>query len=267
MANNYLIALDLDGTLLDDNKKISKTTQNYLKLLESKGNYVVLCSGRSNFSINSYHKEIGLHSPFIGFNGSTIVGLNSFYYDNKLNYKSIKKIYAKLKPYCSNAFSQSKNFMFYDYDKDFVSIFFNDKDLKLVEGPLDLTLNEDPYTFVIKFKDLNEEKKEYFKNLVNRIDDNLNLRFWWSSDCGEVHLKFISKAFALTKIIKELNIKEENVIVFGDADNDIEMLKSYKNSFLMKNGNLDLKRYARNISLDTNNNDGVMKTLKAFLKE
>ena len=49
-----LIALDLDGTLLTDDKNISLETREYLKSLEDKGHLVVLCSGRAIRSVKDY---------------------------------------------------------------------------------------------------------------------------------------------------------------------------------------------------------------------
>ncbi|HBS10636.1 MAG TPA: Cof-type HAD-IIB family hydrolase, partial [Firmicutes bacterium] len=43
----YLVAIDLDGTLLRDDKTISSTTKNYLRKFENEGNIVVITSGRA----------------------------------------------------------------------------------------------------------------------------------------------------------------------------------------------------------------------------
>ena len=71
--NRYLIALDLDGTLLKDDKTISPTTKKYLKELEDKGHLIVLTSGRALRSVLEYYKDIGLStSPVIAYNASSI---------------------------------------------------------------------------------------------------------------------------------------------------------------------------------------------------
>lgn len=271
MEIKYLISLDLDGTLLDDSKNISESTKSYLRYLENKGHYIVLCSGRSPYSILNYYKDIGLKSsPYIGFNGNTIrkVKNKDILFNAKIKYKYVKKLYSLIKDkyiYCS--FAQGDKYMFFDKDKDFVNIFFNDKNLILKEGNLDSIINEDLYTFVIKFKDLTLINKEYIKKLVRKRNKKIELRFWWKSDCGELHLKKVSKASSLKKLARYLKIKKNNVLVFGDADNDLELFKTFKNSYLMKNGNQDLAPFAKNITKETNNNDGVKLELESFFKE
>ena len=42
-----LIALDMDGTLLNDEKKITENTKKAIEQARSSGKYVVLCSGRN----------------------------------------------------------------------------------------------------------------------------------------------------------------------------------------------------------------------------
>ena len=51
MNKKYLIALDLDGTLLKDDKTISSKTKEYLKELEKEGHLIVITSGRALRSV------------------------------------------------------------------------------------------------------------------------------------------------------------------------------------------------------------------------
>ena len=57
MNNKYLIALDLDGTLLKDDKTISKATKDYLRKLEKDGNLIVITSGRALRSVLEYYQD------------------------------------------------------------------------------------------------------------------------------------------------------------------------------------------------------------------
>lgn len=68
----YLFALDLDGTLLRDNKTISFITRKYLKKLENDGHYIVLCSGRAPRTMLTYYHQMKLNSPYISYNGALI---------------------------------------------------------------------------------------------------------------------------------------------------------------------------------------------------
>lgn len=88
MNNKYLIALDLDGTLLKDDKTISKATKDYLRKLEEDGNLIVITSGRALRSVLEYYKDIGLSSsPVIAYNGHYSIDPNLRHYEivHKIN--------------------------------------------------------------------------------------------------------------------------------------------------------------------------------------
>ena len=62
--NKYLVAIDLDGTLLKDDKSISKESINYLHQFEKEGNIIVITSGRAPRSVIKYRNILGI-SPTI----------------------------------------------------------------------------------------------------------------------------------------------------------------------------------------------------------
>ena len=70
-----LIAMDLDGTLLDDEKKISAVNRQAIDEARKKGVRIVLCSGRSKKSMDRYVKELDLNYSgeyWIASNGACI---------------------------------------------------------------------------------------------------------------------------------------------------------------------------------------------------
>ena len=66
----YLIAIDLDGTLLNKKSKISLANKLYLRKLERQGHKVILASGRPSRAVKFFRKQIGLHTPIICYNGA-----------------------------------------------------------------------------------------------------------------------------------------------------------------------------------------------------
>ena len=70
-----LIALDMDGTLLNDEKKISENTKKAISDARNNGKYVVLCSGRPIEGIDRYLDELHMNTDddyVISFNGSLV---------------------------------------------------------------------------------------------------------------------------------------------------------------------------------------------------
>ena len=111
-----------------------------------------------------------------------------------------------------------------------------------------------------------EENREKLKNSIMQIAPQYRLRYWWNCSYAELHFNEVSKAHALKELAKQLNIKEDNVFVFGDADNDIEMLSSFKNSFFMKNGHSTIENFATYKTRKDNNHNGIMWELVRFFK-
>ena len=68
----YLIALDMDGTLLNNNNQISNLTKEYLINLASQGHKIIISSGRPIRGIISYYNELKLDTPIICYNGAYI---------------------------------------------------------------------------------------------------------------------------------------------------------------------------------------------------
>ena len=140
MNNKYLIALDLDGTLLKDDKTISKATKDYLRKLEEDGNLIVITSGRALRSVLEYYKDIGLtSSPVIAYNGHYSIDPNLKHYEivHKINKNTAKSIYSLLKgKYIDSVMSENEKKIYVDKDDAFLFAFYEKNDLEVIEGPL-----------------------------------------------------------------------------------------------------------------------------------
>ena len=269
MTNKYLIALDLDGTLLKDDKTISLTTKKYLRELENEGHLIVITSGRALRSVLSYYKDIGLStSPVIAYNGhySTDPNLKHYEIVHKINKNTAKSIYFSVKgKYIDSAMSENENKIYVDKDDAFLFAFYEKNDLEIIEGPLDETIDEDVFTFVMKI-DFDENKRNELREIVS-LHPDVQVRFWSGDEYCELYLNGVSKAKTIKEVADIYGISQDHIIVFGDADNDIEMLRDYKHSYLMKNGNPHLKSVAHNVTKHTNEEDGIVYELKEFFKE
>ena len=68
----YLIAVDMDGTLLNSKKKISLKTYFYLRKLSKQGHKIILASGRPIRALKFYYDKLKLDTPMVCYNGSFI---------------------------------------------------------------------------------------------------------------------------------------------------------------------------------------------------
>ncbi|WP_321160487.1 HAD-IIB family hydrolase [Buchnera aphidicola] len=89
-----------------------------------------------------------------------------------------------------------------------------------------------------------------------------------SKTCLEIMSKKVSKGNALTFLMKYLNSSLTDCIAFGNAMNDMDMLKIVGKACIMVNSDLELKKqlpYAEIVL--SNDNDGVARYLEVFLKK
>src|SRR5699024_818458 len=68
----HLIALDLDGTLLSDEKYISEKNLQILRKAMEAGHIVIIATGRPHRASIEYYHELGLDTPMVNFNGALV---------------------------------------------------------------------------------------------------------------------------------------------------------------------------------------------------
>lgn len=268
----HLIILDLDGTLLDDNKEISLDTIKYLKHLESEGHYIVIATGRPLVWVTEYYNELDLKTPIICYNGSLIYEREDSPYPSReiaFDIDFVIKYWNKIKENSVNIILQIGNELFQDNVDDFNDIFPWTKrfmDSYIVHtGPLEKVLNKKPLTILIHTKG-NEKYKDYFLNSIKGEKD-LGIRFWFDSPFFELYKDNVSKMSSAEELRVRYGIDKENVIAFGDAENDEEMLRFANHSYAMKNAHELVKTYAKNVTEFDNNHEGVLHALKDYFEE
>jgi len=267
----YIIALDLDGTLLKDDKTLCFLTKKYLHKLYKEGHYIVLCSGRPPRTMLKYYDQLKIDSPMISYNGALVFDPKKASFKEvgyKFNHELLRNVYLKMAPYIDSTMAENESSFFIDKEDAFLFTFFEKSDLKINKGPLNEILNEDVYTYVMKLKKetTDQNERNELGKIIESVCPEYRIRFWWDCSYAELHFDQVSKAHSLKILAEQLNLPEDQVIVFGDADNDIEMLSSFKNSFFMKNGHQNIRKYATYITKKDNNHNGIMWALKEFFK-
>lgn len=265
--NKLLIALDMDGTLLNDKKKISFRTRKYLQKLQKQGHIIALASGRPSRALFPYYNKLKLNSPLICYNGAYVFDPHDDTFKGeclKFPREIIKDLYLTLKETSiNNIMCENDTDIWLDKKDLYLAKFFWYEGTNMHYGELDKTLQNDPMTLIIQLKSLENQK-----NVIDAIKKypELGVRFWGTSPYCEIHFKKINKGAGVNYIANQYHIKKDNIIVFGDEDNDVDLFPSGGISVAMKNSHDDIKKYANMVSLKDNNHDGVYYTLKKIIK-
>ncbi|MFI3329887.1 MAG: Cof-type HAD-IIB family hydrolase [bacterium] len=266
----YLIAFDLDGTLLTDDKTITDTSKKYINKLIDDGHMVCIATGRPYAGMLHYYKELGLKTPIINTNGGMIHNPND---DN------FKKIHLGMdKEIVKDIFSNNKDsildaYFGYDHKVYFTSMherlapFIHiDENTILVEGPLEETIDVETSGVIVV---VDENKHKNFEDYVNKhYSDKLALREFRRIDgthLYELYHKAVSKREGLQVILDYYGLTSKNLIAFGDGDNDLEMLEFAYVGVAMVNGREEAIQSAKYITRTTNNEDGAILFLDHFL--
>ena len=269
MLNNQrlLIALDLDGTLLTSKKTISKKTKKLIQDLAKEGHLIIIASGRPPRAIFNYYYELGLKTPMISYNGAYVFNpLDESFPEQKMVFDSkiIKNLITDLNPVMTNIMCENNDNMWLRYENAQLVDFFASSDIKLHFGEFDLFSNQNLFSIIgIQKPDISRDE---IKNIISKYED-IDVWFWHGSPYFELYVKGFSKGPGLKYIANFYQIAKENIIVFGDADNDIDMFQVGHISVAMKNAKTNVLQSASRISLYDNDKEGIYHTLKQNLRE
>ncbi len=249
------VVLDLDGTLLEPNKNISIRTLNLLNQLQSDGIRVIVATGRTLRSASGYCSGLDFISPMVLANGTLV-------YDFKQRDYIVSHFQSmEVTEFLLQEATKGLKIQMYTTDK-----IFKNSDLSDTYGASDKY--DDEYTFLIK--DIYEYRNQVIKTLIiNKESETAKFReiflakFYDKTtmvktwvNCYEVQANSANKGNGLKHIAKTYNIDLSKTIAIGDADNDIELLKTVGYPIAMKNASNALKDEAKEI-IGSNDEDGV----------
>ncbi|CCQ95248.1 putative Uncharacterized phosphatase YwpJ [[Clostridium] ultunense Esp] len=268
-----LIAIDMDGTLLNSQNKISDRNRKVLFKAIEEGIYIVLSTGRILKSALYYGKTIGLDSPIIACNGALITCENGkdILYENPMDMASIKELVELTEEsnfyyhfYNTNTFYSKETVgrMLKHYESYKDSLKKQQINLELFQNPMEILNKKSPiiYKFVIIEDD--RDKLLKFRKKLEDIE-GINISSSWYNNI-EVMNEGVSKGSALKHLIEKLNIDKSEVVAIGDNENDISMFSMAGLAVGMKNGTESIEEHVHVIT-NTNDDDGVAKAIEEYV--
>jgi Cof subfamily protein (haloacid dehalogenase superfamily) len=263
---HHVIAIDLDGTTLTRNKIILPRTKRAIELIQQQGHKVIIATGRPPRSSVNYQRELGLVHPMVNFNGALIH--DPQHPERDIHFPMDREIALAIVEECKrfgvhNVMVEMKD-SFYAQRVDELIGFLGDGTAPDGVGPIESYLLEHPTSILIhtskeNIKPLQDTLNEKYKGLVAH-------RYWSAPyHVLEVVKAGISKATGLHILVDSMGFTQEDVIAFGDEENDMEMIEWAGLGVAMGNANPRLKHIA-DVITDTNESNGIALQLeKLFL--
>ena len=265
-----LICLDIDGTLLNDEKEISPVTKNALLKVQDKGIKLALSTGRADYGVLEYIDELKLNEYggyIISFNGGIIEKVENGNKEILFEKNIDKNLVREVLQYVKNTelslylygkdilYTTSENSYAFDYSKKSangkVEIIDNLHDVFFMDTPKILLSGEN--------KTIHKYKDEIDKKFSDRLNHTFSDVFYY-----ELMPKNVNKGAGVKYLINYLGINKDEVLAFGDGENDIEMIKEVGYGIAMENAGENLKKIADYIC-ESNNNDGVGKYIEKYV--
>ncbi|MEG7283896.1 Cof-type HAD-IIB family hydrolase [Bacillus sp. 0909A] len=237
-----LIAIDMDGTLLNEEQLISDENRKAIREAEDKGVYVVISTGRTLMTCRELAESLELSSFLITANGSEIWDSNFHLVERKLLHTDhIKMMWDLRNKHNTNFWASTVNKVWRG------------------EFPENITDHEWlKFGFDIEDDDIRNE-------VLAELRKNKELEITNSSPTNiEVNALGINKAAALAKVSEKLGFTMEHVMAMGDSLNDIAMIKEAGLGVAMGNAQDIVKETADWIT-DTNIEDGVAKAIRHWV--
>lgn len=264
----HLIALDLDGTLLTDEKQISERNKQAIAKARAEGHIVAIATGRPHRASITYYHEMELDTPMVNFNGALIHHPKNSLWDSIHSPMSIRDareiIHTCYELGVKNVLAEVRDDVYLDrHDEEILNIFVTDETPTKI-GSLKNHLNDDPTSILIHphVEQVQELRAQLDKHHAEVIDH----RKWGAPwHVIEIVRAGLNKAVGLQKIAHYYHIPPERIIAFGDEDNDLEMLDYAGVGVAMDNAISELKDVS-NHTTDSNENDGIATFLEDYLQ-
>jgi Cof subfamily protein (haloacid dehalogenase superfamily) len=265
-TNPYLIALDLDGTLLKDDKTISGKSIAILQRLKSEGHQICISTGRPYRSSAIYYEQLKLDSPIVNFNGAFVhhpKDKSWGRFHTSLDLHVVKDIIEISETYdVHNILAEIIDDVYFHYHDEQLIDVFSMGDPRVTVGDLRTTLGEDVTSILIHAK---EEDVPMIRSYLSDVHAEVVEHRRWAAPWHVIEIikKGINKAVGLEKISRYYGIPSDRIIAFGDEDNDIEMLQYAGYGVAMGNAIPFIKETADHVT-KTNEENGIALFLEEF---
>ncbi len=272
-----LIAIDLDGTLLQSDHTVDDDTNRLLNELRDKGHHIVVATGRTLGTAIHLQEMLGFECDMICGNGSIVYNnkegiiiknpltdeqINQFFdiVEDRSLYSDFDNLYYHA--YSEFAMYASTDAKIFRYYKEAV-------DKKMIDSRFKLHLSNVRQTIIdtgdtiYKFGIMDDGSDDInkIKEKILNIDGVMSIASMPGSK--DIMKDGVTKWTAIVELCKLRGVDIKDTICFGNEENDIEMITKAGIGVAMENSNKEVLAVAPNVT-KSNNDKGVYEFLKGL---
>ena len=237
-----LIAVDIDGTLLNPLRELEKPTIEAARACMDKGAYFVLSSGRMPAALKDIGEKLGVNAPAVCYNGGAVVelGTGKTLFSTPVDLELAREIALTLEEmglyfhaFIHGAYIAPYRCALTEGYEALCGV-----KAKIVDMPISRALDEAPMKLLVL--DTPEGAQKALPILRQKFGDRANL-MQSQKHMIECVGKQTSKAGALEFLREYLGVSKDETCAFGDGQNDLEMLLWAKYPYVMENASDSVK--------------------------
>lgn len=273
MKNNFkAVMIDLDGTLLTDDKKITDFSNQILQKLYDNGIKIIIATGRGLSRAKQLTEKLDFDKIILANNGAIIHSSSNIATDEDLKLES--NVVDEL-----STLSEEYGIRPYFFVENKCALLIQDEDDKknFVDSVGDIgeimTVSERNLPIDDCVSMIMIARKDRIYDIVDHIKTNPNVTY-------HIHTKYFSKNIRMLEVqnvntdkykraihvLKHFGITSDEVVSIGDAHNDLEMVVNSGLGVAMKNSDDILRQNADIITQYTNEEDGMAKFLEELFE-
>jgi Cof subfamily protein (haloacid dehalogenase superfamily) len=254
-----MIITDMDGTLLNSEKKAPAGIKNCIEQLHERGVKFVIASGRQYYNLRAFFPEQDHMVSYISENGALIFEDSKNTYAARMKENHLRGSFAEIQnikgayPICcgiENAYVVNDEPIFLSHAKMYY------ENLKIISD-ISQAAN-DSICKIAVFDEIGAETNSYpiLFNSEKHMQVTLSGYNW-----ADITEKGVNKGHALSLLQKKHNIKPNECMAFGDYLNDCDMMALCEYSYAMANAHPDLKKICR-FETSSNDENGVIEAIR-----
>ena len=269
------VAIDIDGTLINDKSLCTERTEKAVKDLIKTGREVYIVTGRAVTTAMAFAKQVATPKYMINYNGGAVwnFDLQIREYEQNVVPRAVKDILKLIRNYNVMTLVYSDDEYYYENENEYFEQYLK----RAITRGYKLSLDDLPEGSFQKFFIMGDDAdiQKLYKEIEESCSDEVSMFLTTPgmhnaanpdtpARCIEIMAYGVNKGNTLKKLLASQNISMDEVVSFGDDTNDIEMLQMVGWGVAMENGRPSVKEAARLETL-SHKDDGVAYFIEKYL--